>query len=126
MAIHLVHGVALGVMVGDVERSIRFYTGALGFEVRARRADEYAEVELAGVRLALSRAESPGWKDVHAFPLSIALEVERLEGAMLVLRDRGVRFAPAIGERDGERIAFFTDPDGTPLYLKERPPGGTS
>lgn len=125
MAMHLVHGVALGVMVGDVDRAVRFYTGALGFSVRERRAEDYAEVELAGVRLALSRAESPGWRDVHAFPLSIALDVDRLDGAMLVLRDRGVRFAPSIGERDGERIAFFTDPDGTPLYLRERRPGGT-
>ena len=45
--------------------------------------------------------------------------VERLEGAMLVLRERGVQFAPEIAEGERERIAYFTDEDGTPLFLRE-------
>jgi catechol 2,3-dioxygenase-like lactoylglutathione lyase family enzyme len=122
MGIHLVQGGAVAVMVADLDRAIRFYTEALGFELRARpRRDDYAEVELPGVTVGLTRATAPGWKTGHAFPVSIALDVERLEGAMLVLRERGVQFAPEVAERDGERIAFFTDPDGTPLYLRERP-----
>jgi hypothetical protein len=50
---------------------------------------------------------------------SIGFDVERLEGAMLVLRERGVQFAPEIAEGEQERIAYFADEDGTPLFLRE-------
>jgi len=39
---------------------------------------------------------------------------------MLVLRERGVQFAPEIAEGERERIAYFTDDDGTPLFLREQ------
>ena len=118
MGIRLVQGAAVSVMVTDVDRAIRFY-GALGFTLRDRRGDEAAEVELPELVVRLERGGDPGWKRGGPFPLTIAFDVERLEGAMLVLRHRGVRFAPEVAERDGERIAFFTDDDGTPLYLRE-------
>jgi catechol 2,3-dioxygenase-like lactoylglutathione lyase family enzyme len=121
MGIHLVQGGAVTVMVGDLDRAVRFYTSALGFELRMQRGADYAELELPGLTLGLTRAGAPAWKADHAFPISIALDVERLEGAMLVLRERGVQFAPDVAEREGQRIVFFTDPEGTPLYLRERP-----
>jgi catechol 2,3-dioxygenase-like lactoylglutathione lyase family enzyme len=118
MGIRLVQGAALSVMVTDLDRAIRFY-GALGFTLRERRGDEAADVELEAFVVRLERGGDPGWRRGGPFPLTIALEVERLEGAMLVLRERGVQFAPEIAEREDERIAFFTDDDGTPLYLRE-------
>jgi catechol 2,3-dioxygenase-like lactoylglutathione lyase family enzyme len=118
MGIRLVQGAAVSVMVTDLDRAIRFY-GALGFTLRDRRGDEAAEVELPALVVRLERGGDPGWRRGGPFPLTIAFDVERLEGAMLVLRERGVRFAPEVAERDGERIAFFTDDDGTPLYLRE-------
>ena len=118
MGICLVQGGALSILVSDVARALRFYE-ALGFTVRQRRGDGSADVELPGLALRLQAGGDPGWRRGGPFPVSLALDVERLEGAMLVLRDRGVQFAPEIAERDGERIAFFTDEDGTPLYLRE-------
>jgi catechol 2,3-dioxygenase-like lactoylglutathione lyase family enzyme len=118
MGIRLVQGGAVSLMVTDIERAIRFY-GALGFTVREQRGDRCAELELPGLVLRLQRGGDPGWKRSGAFPCAIALQVERLEGAMLILRDRGVQFAPEVAEREGLRIAFFTDDDGTPLYLEE-------
>ena len=115
---NLVQGAAVSVLVADLDRAVRFYTHGLGATLRRREGD-CAEVDLPGVRLRLSRAPEPGPDAGHAFPVSIALDVERLDGAMLVLRDRGIRFAPGIAEREGERVAFFTDDDGTPLYLRE-------
>lgn len=118
MGIRLVQGAAMSVMVTDLARALRFYE-AVGFDLRARRGDDTAEVELPGLVLRLERGGDPGWKRGGPLPVTIALDVERLEGAMLVLRERGVQFAPEIAVRDGERVAFFTDDDGTPLYLRE-------
>lgn len=115
---NLVQGAAVSLLVADLDRAVRFYTQGLGARL-ARREAGFAEVELPGVRLRLSPAPDPAGRPGHAFPVSIALDVERLDGAMLVLRDRGIRFAPEIAEREGERVAFFTDDDGTPLYLRE-------
>jgi hypothetical protein len=42
--------------------------------------------------------------------------VDDLEGAMATLRARGVEFAPVTPGQDIQ-IAFFHDPDQTPLYL---------
>jgi catechol 2,3-dioxygenase-like lactoylglutathione lyase family enzyme len=120
VAIQLVERATLSVLVADVGRAVRFYTEVLGFALRYRRGEDYAEVELPALTLALARRQDGAAPPGHAFPMSIALDVQRLDGAMLVLRERGVQFAPEIAEREGERIAFFTDVDGTPLFLRER------
>jgi catechol 2,3-dioxygenase-like lactoylglutathione lyase family enzyme len=122
LGIHLVQGGVVSLMVADVARAVDFYTRALEFNLRSRRGEDYAEVELEGLRVGLSRTEAAPARRGHAFPMSIALDVERLDGAMLVLRERGVQFAPDVAERDGQRFAFFTDLDGTPLYLREATP----
>jgi catechol 2,3-dioxygenase-like lactoylglutathione lyase family enzyme len=124
MGINLIKGAKVIVMVASVERALRFYTRALGLALRYRRGDEYAEVEAPGLTLALLASErsthpGPAPTPVHC---SIGFDVERLEGAMLVLRERGVQFAPEIAEGDRERIAYFADEDGTPLFLREEKP----
>lgn len=120
MGISLIQGAKVTVMVTSLERALLFYTRALGLTLRCRRGDEYAEVEAPGVLLALLASERSTHRErpvpVHC---SIGFDVERLEGAMLVLRERGVQFAPEIAEGERERIAYFTDDDGTPLYLRE-------
>lgn len=121
MGINLIQGAKVTVMVASVERALRFYTRALGLTVRYQREPDYAEVEAPGLTLALLATER---KTHHEQPLpvhcSIGFDVERLEGAMLVLRERGVQFAPEIAEGERERIAYFVDEDGTPLFLRER------
>jgi catechol 2,3-dioxygenase-like lactoylglutathione lyase family enzyme len=121
MGINLIQGAKVTVMVANVERAVRFYTRALGLVLRHRRGDEYAEVEAPGLTLALLASErsthpGPSPAPVHC---SIGFDVEQLEGAMLVLRERGVQFAPEIAEGSRERIAYFSDDDGTPLFLRE-------
>ncbi|HEX9291546.1 MAG TPA: VOC family protein [Anaeromyxobacteraceae bacterium] len=120
MAMKLIQGGKVTVMVANVERAVRFYTQALGLTLGSRQGDRYAEVAAPGLTLALLESELPaaprGPVPVHC---SIGFQVERLEGAMLVLHERGVRFAPDVAEGERERIAYFTDDDGTPLFLTE-------
>lgn len=121
MAMNLIQSAKVTVMVASVERAVRFYTRALGLTLRYERGGEYAEVEAPGLTLALLATER---STHHERPLpvhcSIGFDVERLEGAMLVLRERGVQFAPEIAEGERERIAYFADEDGTPLFLREQ------
>jgi catechol 2,3-dioxygenase-like lactoylglutathione lyase family enzyme len=122
MGINLIQGAKVTVMVASVERALRFYTRALGLKLRYQRDHEYAEVEAPGLTLGLLASERPFLHHVQApVPVhcSIGFDVERLEGAMLVLRERGVQFAPEIADGEKERIAYFADEDGTPLFLRE-------
>ncbi len=121
MGINLIQGAKVTVMVGSMERAVRFYTRALGLGLRCRQGDEYAEVEAPGLTLALLASERSTQPSAAPAPVhcSIGFDVERLEGAMVVLRERGVQFAPEIAEAEKERIAYFRDDDGTPLFLRE-------
>ncbi len=119
MGINLIQGGEVTVMVADVDRAVRFYTRALGLTLRRQHAHE-AEVEAPGLTLVLLASERPS-RNGAPLPVhcSIGFNVERLEGAMLVLHERGVQFAPAIADGERERIAYFTDEDGTALFLRE-------
>ncbi len=121
MGINLIQGAKVTVMVASVDRAVRFYTRALGLTVRYQRGEEYAEVEAPGLTLALLASDQRTHRE-RPLPVqcSIGFDVERLEGAMLVLRERGVTFAPEIAEGTKERIAYFVDEDGTPLFLREQ------
>ena len=48
----------------------------------------------------------------------IGLEVQELESAMNLLKSRGVEFQTVM-EEEVTRIAYFSDPEGNPLYLIE-------
>ncbi len=122
-----VEGAACTVTVRDVERAVRFYTKALGMRLRLSHsgpAADWAEVEGHGIRIVLVGRDRPagavGGAPPSAAALSIGFDVGALEDAMRVLRERGVEFAPEIVEHPEFRLAYFTDHDGTPLFLRER------
>ncbi len=116
---------ACNVMVQDVERAVRFYTRALGMRLESSHsgpAADWAELSGHGLRIVLLGSDRPTVRDagLHPVHLTIGFEVDEVEGAMLVLRERGVEFAPEVAEDPEFRIAHFSDPDGTPLFLRER------
>lgn len=114
---------ACNVMVQDVERAVRFYTRALGMRLEASHsgpAADWAELSGHGLRIVLLGSDRPRAAGLHPVQIAIGLDVPEIEGAMLVLRERGVEFAPEVAEDPEFRIAHFSDPDGTPLFLRER------
>jgi len=120
-----IESAACNVMVHDLERAVRFYTRALGMHLEASHsgpAADWAELTGHGVRMVLLGSDRPTVRDAELHPVhvSIGFDVAELDGAMLVLRERGVEFAPEVAEDPEFRIAYFTDPDGTPLFLRER------
>jgi lactoylglutathione lyase len=102
------------IVVADIDRSVAFYTSALGFKAGDRN-ENFAVVHAPGMTLGLhpDRGHTP--KNARQGNMSIGFEVEDMEAAVKHLAANGVtcnRF-----ENEANKFALFTDPDGTGLYL---------
>ncbi len=114
--------------VGDLERSIRFYTEVLGMKLLRRQDYPDGEFTLAFIGYA---DESEGavieltynW-GVKSYDLGsgyghIALEVDDVYQATDAIRDRGGKILRDAGPMNAGTtiIAFVEDPDGYPIEL---------
>jgi catechol 2,3-dioxygenase-like lactoylglutathione lyase family enzyme len=111
-------------LVDDVEASIEFYTGHLGFEVLSNQAPAFADVRRGNLRLLLSgptssagrpmpdgRRPGPGgWNRIHLLVDDIATEVDRL-------RAEGVTFRSDVVRGPGGAQIVLDDPSGNPVEL---------
>jgi glyoxylase I family protein len=115
-------------LVQDLERSITFYTGPLGFEL-AQQAGPVAIIKRGDLVLLLSdprssgarpmpdgrRQEPGGWN-------RIVLYVDSIDATMSSLRDAGARFRNEVEVGPGGKQVQVEDPDGNPIELHEAPP----
>jgi len=106
------------VMVSDMKKAIRFYVETLGLELKANYGDQYAQVRAPGVTIGLHPSGAAGPKPGNSESLSIGFGVESLDSAMAELKGKGVVFTRVTDDRQ-VKLAFFSDPDGNPLYLSE-------
>jgi catechol 2,3-dioxygenase-like lactoylglutathione lyase family enzyme len=106
------------VIVSDVARSISFYTETLGLKLKTRYGDNYAEVAVEGLTVALHPPVRGGSSPTGSQGLSIGLAVPDLRAAVEELKRSGVSFS-RVTEDGFVKLAFFADPDGNPLYLAE-------
>ena len=104
--------------VADVDRSIKFYVEKLGFKLRYRAGDKWAEVDGPQITIGLhggGHGPPPGARG----SIAIGLEVEQpLEEVVEVLANRSVKFEGPI-VKGAVRLIAFGDPDGNALYLCE-------
>jgi lactoylglutathione lyase len=112
--------------VRDVERSVRFYTEAFGFEVAFRFPDdgelEFAFLKLGGSGLGIGSTAPP---PLHDWPagretgsFQLCIYAEDTDAAAERLRSLGVRQLTAPREMPwGEKLAFFEDPDGNLVHV---------
>ncbi len=106
------------VMVTDMTRAIKFYVDVLGLVLKANYGDQYAQVASPGVLIGLHprpKGESPSG---NSEAISIGFGVDDLAEAMADLKAKGVAFSRVVEDRP-TKLAFFTDPDGNPLYLSQ-------
>lgn len=115
---------AVRYLVKDVDRSIAFYTGQLGFKLDLRAAPAFASVSKGDLILRLSgpgssgarpmpdgRAQEPGgWN-------RIVVEVADLARTIGELRKVGVRFRNEMESGPGGKQIQIEDPDGNPIEL---------
>ncbi len=117
--------------VANVDRSVDFYGGKLGFSVDATYDDPpYATLSRAGTRLSLAEQghpapDRPGVtmevpEDRSRLPVVLVLEVADCLGVYERLRGQGVKFlaAPYSPPWGGHRC-FAVDPDGYLVELEE-------
>ena len=110
--------------VSDQDKALEFYTGTLGFEVRADIAfgegDRWLEVGPPGAGAALAlmppRPGNPVGKDQSC----VVFSTDDLDADHAALKERGVDVDdPMGGEGPVPRMFFFRDPDGNILLEVE-------
>jgi catechol 2,3-dioxygenase-like lactoylglutathione lyase family enzyme len=102
------------VMVKSLARARRFYTKVLSLKSGKRHGTAFQEVIAPGVRIILHPLRGPS-RPSNGSNLSIGLETANLTAAIETLKAKGV--SVVLQENPVNRFAFFSDPDGTPLYL---------
>jgi glyoxylase I family protein len=119
-----VHGVRY--IVTDLERSIAFYTGHLGFTLEHRQGPAFARISKDGLALLLSgpgssggralpdgrQAEPGGWN-------RLVLQVKDLPSVVSTMKEAGLRLRSEIVSGPGGRQVQLEDPDGNPVELFE-------
>ncbi|MEH7076318.1 VOC family protein [Neobacillus drentensis] len=105
--------------IEDLKAAEQFYVETLGLKVQFQVEGHLVQVEAPGLTIGLVHPREG--QDSHlgkSGSVHIGLEVEELELAIQLLKSRGVEFQP-IMEEEATRIAYFSDPEGNPLYLIE-------
>lgn len=105
--------------VSDIEQSLAFYTGKLGFELLFHDADSGMAMVKTNTEqcvIGFSQAE-----EVVPSTSSTVFDVSSMEDAVHTLRQKGVTFIGDIETiPDFVKLATFTDPDGHSLMLSEQ------
>jgi len=111
------------VYVSDMERSVQFYTEALGMKLLERHGDHWASVDGGpGLTIGLHPA-TPDFPAGRQGSMAIGLYLtEPIERAVQALSARGVVFKGPIVDDKALSLAFFADPDGNPMYLADMKP----
>lgn len=112
--------------VSDLERSIAFYEGQLGFKLQMRAGSAFAAVLLGRLRLILggpgssgSRPMPDGRQQVPGGWNRILLYVDDLDAEIRRLKEQGVPFRNTVEAGPGGKQIQIEDPDGNPIELHE-------
>lgn len=121
-----------GLIVADLERSRRFYGGALGLEEVARPhnfvfagawfevGEDQIHLLVASETTARAGTDDPGPSVAAGLATHIAIEVDDLAPALARLDEHGVELVGGPMPRgDGYDQAFLLDPDGYVIELFE-------
>ncbi|HYK93618.1 MAG TPA: VOC family protein [Thermoplasmata archaeon] len=116
------------ITVGDLDRSIRFYTEVMGltFERRRRIPENRAEIAFVVDPTSGAKVELTHWDDKPEFERGeqldhLAFQVDDLDAALARARAKGVRVAKEPYQLTGgtSRLAFLLDPDDVWIELIE-------
>jgi catechol 2,3-dioxygenase-like lactoylglutathione lyase family enzyme len=110
--------------VSDQDKSLKFYTETLGFEVRADvpfgEGDRWLEVAPPGSAAAVAIMPPRPGETPNNTQTCIAFTTDDLDSAQAELKERGVDVdEPMGGEGPVPRMFFFRDLDGNNLLLVE-------
>ncbi len=113
-------------LVTDVDRSVAFYVGQLGFEMVEQMGAAFARVKLgdltlwlAGPQSSAARPMPDGRQPAPGGWNRFVIEVEDLAARVATLSLAGVTFRNAIVTGPGGKQILAEDPDGNPIELFE-------
>lgn len=110
----------VGVPTRDLEAAVAFYGETLGLRRSAYRPDRsFAEFETGNLTISVYNAERMGLGH-HPSLNPIALHVDDVASARVVLEGRGVSFQGETFDTGVCHMGFFSDPDGNALMLHHR------
>ena len=126
MKLTKVHHVA--VIGSDYEKSRRFYVDVLGFEVlseiyRKDRNDWILNLQLDDLQIELfimkDHPKRPSYPEAYGLR-HLAFRVDSVEATVRELNAKGIPTEPIRTDTyTGEKMTFFSDPDGLPLEIRE-------
>ena len=118
---------AVRYLVNDVEQSVAFYTGSLGFELIESFGSAMAMVRrddltlwLAGPKSSAARPMPDGRAPEPGGWNRLVLEVDDLDSVVATLRESGASFRNDIVSGVGGRQILVEDPSGNAIELFER------
>ena len=100
-------------MVTNMDRALKFYTEVLGFSLKERYENNWAEVEAPGISICFHPMKG---NKGHG-SVSLGFQVKNIKELSSQLEQKGVTVK--IVDEDYLTLAQFSDPDGTPLYFAE-------
>ena len=110
--------------VKDVNRSINFYSGQLGFKLDLKNLPAFAQVSVGNLKLILSgpgasgsRKMPDGQEQVPGGWNRVILQVDDLPARIEKLKQAGLRFRNEMEEGPGGKQIQLEDPDGNPIEL---------
>lgn len=108
------HQIATTIPVGDLERSLAFYCDVLGFRIVHRIENQIVYLERDRSLIAIAPVQC---MTQNPPPLHLGIVVEDVRSSRIELESLGVAFLGETIDVHGATIAFFNDPDGTPMFL---------
>ncbi len=102
------------IAVKDTQKAKKFYTEILGFQVAEDYGEHWIGLEGAGIYLGIHSTK----EKMKQGNVSIGFTVQDIKKAVEELSKKGIKFSK-IKEDEMVKVAHFTDPEGTPLYLCE-------
>ena len=113
-------------LVGDVERSVAFYTVNLGFRLDQNMAPAFARVSQGDLTLWLAGPQSSAARPMpdgrHPEPGGwnrFVMELEDIETRVEEMKSAGLRFRNEVVKGPGGKQILLEDPDGNLVELFE-------
>jgi glyoxylase I family protein len=119
-------------LTAAADRTIAFYIGVLGFHERARRRipeTPSGSLDLVYLELGDTTVEVMCYPELKSIPSRcaeqrlgwqcLALEVDDIDGALAMLKEKGVDAAWGPVKRPDYARAEIRDPDGNPIELRQ-------
>jgi len=113
-------------LVGDVDRSVAFYTGVLGFDLEQQMGGAFARVSrgdltvwLSGPASSAARPMPDGRQPAPGGWNRLVVEVDDIDASVASFRAAGATFRNDVVTGPGGRQIVVDDPDGNPIELFE-------